>query len=119
MAVIQFDPGCDGDRLAFREDGGEDLGRCGFFWLGGFKSDMEGAKAEAIAALARETRRPSLRFDYSGHGKSGGVFTEGTISRWLGQSLHMFTAHAPGRRIVIGSSMGGWLVLLLVRSLRS
>jgi pimeloyl-ACP methyl ester carboxylesterase len=79
---------------------------------------MEGAKAEAIAALARETRRPSLRFDYAGHGKSAGVFTDGTISRWLAQALHMFTTHAPGKRIVVGSSMGGWLALLLLLELR-
>jgi pimeloyl-ACP methyl ester carboxylesterase len=119
MAVVQFDRGPEGDKLAYLEDGGgQDLGRCGFYWLGGFKSDMEGAKAEAIAALARETRRPSLRFDYSGHGKSGGVFTDGTISRWLAQSIHMFTTRAPGKRIVVGSSMGGWLAMLLLQALR-
>jgi pimeloyl-ACP methyl ester carboxylesterase len=119
MAVVQFDRGPEGEKIAYLEDGGgQDLGRCGFFWLGGFKSDMEGAKAEVIAALARETRRPSLRFDYSGHGKSGGVFTDGTISRWLAQALQMFATRAPGKRIVVGSSMGGWLALLLLQALR-
>jgi pimeloyl-ACP methyl ester carboxylesterase len=108
----------DGTRIAYREDGGgSTTGRCGFFWLGGLKSDMEGAKAETIAMLARDTRRPSLRFDYSGHGKSGGHFADGTISLWLEQAVHMFTKRAPGRRIVIGSSMGGWLALLLQRKL--
>ena len=105
-------------KLAYREDGAEDIARCGFFWLGGFKSDMEGSKAEALAALARDTRRPGFRFDYSGHGASGGEFLDGTISGWLAQSLHMFTRKAPGRRIVVGSSMGGWLALLLYRELR-
>ncbi len=117
--MVQFDRGPDGEMLAYLEDGSsQDLGRCGFFWLGGFKSDMEGGKAEALAALARETRRPSLRFDYSGHGKSGGVFADGTISRWLAQSVHMFATRAPGKRIVVGSSMGGWLAMLLLRALR-
>lgn len=118
MAETQFEQMPDGTRIAYREDGGGDtLGRCGFFWLGGFNSDMEGAKAGTIATLARDTRRPSLRFDYSGHGKSGGLFADGTISIWLAQAAHMFTARAPGRRIVIGSSMGGWLALLLLRKL--
>lgn len=119
MAGEQFDTMTDGTRIAFHQDGGgEDLGRCGFFWLGGFMSDMEGSKALSLAGLARETRRPSLRFDYSGHGKSGGLFVDGTISAWLEQSLHMFTKRTGGRRIVIGSSMGGWLALLLLQALR-
>ena len=106
----------DGLRIAYREDGASDkLLRCGFFWLGGFKSDMTGGKAEAIADLARATRRPSLRFDYSGHGQSGGLFVDGTISQWLDQAHHMFCRHAPRRAVVIGSSMGGWLAMLLLR----
>ncbi len=118
MSTAQFDMAPDGTSIAFLEDGGGDgLGRCGFFWLGGFKSDMEGSKAEALAALARETRRPSLRFDYSGHGRSGGLFIDGTISAWLDQSLHMFRTRTKGRRIVVGSSMGGWLALLLLKAL--
>ena len=59
-----------------------------------------------------------MRFDYSGHGKSDGLFVDGTISAWLEQSLHMFTRRTRGRRIVIGSSMGGWLALLLLRALQ-
>ena len=117
MTAIQHEI-FEGTRLAFREDGREDISRCGFFWLGGFKSDMEGSKAEALGALARETRRPGFRFDYSGHGASEGEFLQGTISHWLAQSCHMFTRKALGRRIVVGSSMGGWLALLLYRELR-
>jgi pimeloyl-ACP methyl ester carboxylesterase len=117
MADIQFESMPDGTRIAYREDGGDALGRCGFFWLGGFNSDMDGSKAGAIATLARDTRRPALRFDYSGHGKSGGRFADGTISLWLEQALHMFAKRALGRRIIIGSSMGGWLALLLLRQL--
>jgi len=117
MTGIKHENLPSGLSLAYREDGREDVARCGFFWLGGFKSDMEGSKAEALGALARETRRPGFRFDYSGHGASGGDFLEGTISGWLAEAVHMFTARAPGRRIVVGSSMGGWLALLLWREL--
>jgi pimeloyl-ACP methyl ester carboxylesterase len=118
MTSIKHENAPDGISLAYCEDGPEDIARCGFFWLGGFRSDMEGSKAQALAALARDTRRPGFRFDYSGHGASGGAFLDGTISGWLAQSLHMFTRKAPGRRIVVGSSMGGWLALLLCRELR-
>jgi pimeloyl-ACP methyl ester carboxylesterase len=118
MTGIKHENAPDGTSLAYLEDGPEDHARCGFFWLGGFRSDMEGSKAEALADLARGTRRPGFRFDYSGHGASGGEFLNGTITGWLGQSLHMFTRMAPGRRIVVGSSMGGWLALLLYRELR-
>jgi pimeloyl-ACP methyl ester carboxylesterase len=118
MPSIKHENAPDGISLAYREDGPEDSARCGTFWLGGFMSGMEGAKAEALAALARDTRHPGFRFDYSGHGASGGEFLDGTMSGWLAQSLHMFTRKAPGRRIVVGSSMGGWLALLLYRELR-
>jgi pimeloyl-ACP methyl ester carboxylesterase len=117
MTSIKYENAPGGDRIAYREDGVADQGRCGVFWLGGFKSDMEGSKAESLATLAGRTGRPSLRFDYSGHGASGGRFTEGTISGWLAQSCHMFLTKAQGPRIVVGSSMGGWLALLLYRHL--
>jgi pimeloyl-ACP methyl ester carboxylesterase len=118
MSVIEYDRGPGGVRLAFRQDGASDSGgRCGFFWMGGFMSDMDGAKAETLAGLARETRRPSTRFDYSGHGSSAGEFLEGTISGWLEQSIHMFITHTIGRRVIVGSSMGGWLAALLAKTL--
>lgn len=118
MADVDFEQGPGGVKLAFLQDGAaDDLGRCGFFWLGGFMSDMMGSKAEALAALARETRRPGLRFDYSGHGQSEGLFTDGTISDWLEQSIHMFITKTHSKRIIVSSSMGGWLALLLARVL--
>ena len=118
MTGVDFEQGPGGAKLAYRGDGpADDLGRCGFFWLGGFLSDMTGTKAEALAALARETRRPSLRFDYSGHGQSGGLFTDSTISDWLEQAIHMFIAKTHSKRIIVGSSMGGWLALLLAKTL--
>jgi pimeloyl-ACP methyl ester carboxylesterase len=118
MTDTQYETMADGTTIAYREDGGDAAGRCGFFWLGGFRSDMTGSKADSLAALARDTRRSAIRFDYSGHGESGGFFVDGSISTWLEQSLTMFTRKAPGKRIIVGSSMGGWLAMLLYRTLR-
>ena len=90
----------------------------GLFWLGGYKSDMKGTKAQALADWAIENKRACVRFDYSGHGESGGAFTDGTIGRWLAESLAVFDACCRGPQVLVGSSMGGWLALLLVRALR-
>ena len=90
----------------------------GLFWLGGFKSDMQGTKAQALDRWAQARGRACLRFDYSGHGESGGDFKDGTIGRWLAESLAVYTNLAKGPQVVIGSSMGGWLALLLARALR-
>jgi pimeloyl-ACP methyl ester carboxylesterase len=118
MASVDFEQAPDGNRLAYMQDGpADDVGRCGFFWLGGFMSDMMGAKAESLANLARETRRPATRFDYSGHGRSSGMFVDGTISAWLEQATHMFMTRTNSKRIIVGSSMGGWLALLMARLL--
>jgi pimeloyl-ACP methyl ester carboxylesterase len=89
----------------------------GLFWLGGFKSDMAGTKALALDAWAAERGRACVRFDYSGHGISGGEFTDGTIGRWLEESLAVFDAFCEGPQIVVGSSMGGWIALLLARAI--
>ena len=90
----------------------------GLFWLGGFKSDMKGTKAVALDAWARQHGRAMIRFDYSGHGESGGDFTDGTIGRWLEESARgVRGVAAAGPQVVIGSSMGGWLALLLAREL--
>jgi pimeloyl-ACP methyl ester carboxylesterase len=91
----------------------------GLFWLGGYKSDMKGTKAQALADWAAERGRACVRFDYSGHGESEGAFTDGTIGRWLAESLAVFDACCRGPQVLIGSSMGGWLALLLVRALRN
>jgi len=90
----------------------------GLFWLGGYKSDMKGTKAQALADWAAQQRRGFVRFDYSGHGESGGAFTDGTIGRWLAESLAVFDACCRGPQVLIGSSMGGWIALLLIRALR-
>ena len=119
MGQIAFDETLRGFRLAFQKDGAsDDISPCGFFWLGGYKSDMTGTKAENLADLARSSRRNLLRFDYSGHGQSDGLFVDGTISLWLEQATHMFLRHTQNPRIVVGSSMGGWLALLLIKRLQ-
>jgi pimeloyl-ACP methyl ester carboxylesterase len=118
MPKVEYDAGLRGARLAYLRDGSPDeLGDTGFFWLGGFKSDMTGSKAQALAELAHATRRTCLRFDYSGHGQSEGVFEDGTIGNWLEQATHMFLNQSRNKRIIVGSSMGGWLALLLARKL--
>jgi pimeloyl-ACP methyl ester carboxylesterase len=99
-------------------EGKSDNKRPGLFWLGGFKSDMKGTKVEALDRWAESQGRACLRFDYSGHGESGGDFTDGTIGRWLEESVAVYTRFARGPQVVIGSSMGGWLALLLARELR-
>ena len=90
----------------------------GVFWLGGFKSDMKGTKAVALDEWAAKTGQACLRFDYSGHGESGGAFTDGTIGRWLEDSIAVFETFAQGPQVLVGSSMGGWIALLLARELR-
>ncbi|HEY8336945.1 MAG TPA: alpha/beta hydrolase, partial [Tardiphaga sp.] len=89
----------------------------GLLWMSGFKSDMQGGKAVALDAWAAEHGRACVRFDYSGHGESGGAFVDGTIGRWLEDSLAVFDAYCQGPQVVIGSSMGGWMALLLARAL--
>ncbi|RYH05617.1 MAG: alpha/beta hydrolase [Alphaproteobacteria bacterium] len=89
----------------------------GVFWLGGFRSEMTGLKASALDALGAETGTAVTRFDYSGHGQSGGNFLLGTITRWLEEALAVVSAtHGP--QVLVGSSMGGWIALLLARELR-
>ena len=118
MGRVAFDDNLPGCRLAYMKDGAaDDIGPCGIVWLGGYKSDMTGTKAENLADLARASRRNLLRFDYTGHGQSDGLFVDGTISGWLEQATHMFLRHTQNPRIIVGSSMGGWLALLLARRL--
>jgi pimeloyl-ACP methyl ester carboxylesterase len=89
----------------------------GLFWLSGFNSDMHGTKAIALDAWAAERNRACVRFDYSGHGESGGAFVDGTIGRWLEETVAVFEQFCAGPQVVIGSSMGGWMALLLAREM--
>jgi len=89
----------------------------GLVWLGGYCSDMLGGKAQHLDQWAQANDHAMLRFDYSGHGESGGEFKDGTISLWLEQSLAVYRAYTKGPQILIGSSMGGWLALRMAQEL--
>lgn len=104
----------DGEEIAYLIEAPEmpAPGRIGLTWLGGFKSDMTGTKAEAIAAYAKARGRHYLRFDYFAHGASSGRFREGTIGRWKEDALAAIDALSQGPQVLIGSSMGGWIALL-------
>lgn len=112
---LKVGTGSSGRRIAIRSREGTGPG---LVWLGGFKSDMRGTKAAALDAWAAAHGRACLRFDYSGHGESEGDFRQGTIGRWLEESLAVFAACCRGPQILVGSSMGGWIALLLARALR-
>ncbi len=88
----------------------------GVVFLGGFRSDMEGTKALYLEAWAREQGRAFLRFDYSGHGSSGGDFEDGAIGDWA-EDAAAALGLTEGPQILVGSSMGGWISLLLARAM--
>ena len=111
---IEVGEGSGRRRIAVRARAGSGPG---LFWLGGFNSDMRGTKALALDAWAMEHGRACIRFDYSGHGESGGAFIDGTIGRWLEEGLAVFEQFCRGPQVVIGSSMGGWMALLLARAI--
>ena len=85
----------------------------GVLFCGGFMSDMSGSKATALASHCRQQGRAFVRFDYSGHGASGGRFADGCIGDWLGDALAVLDELTTGPQVVVGSSMGGWISLLL------
>lgn len=105
-------------RIALRWSAGSGEGPQ-LLWLPGFLSDMASTKAMAVAAWAEANDRPMMRFDYSGHGLSGGDFLQASIGDWLEEAIAAWGRMGPEPRIVIGSSMGGWLALLLARHLAS
>lgn len=87
----------------------------GVVFLGGFKSDMEGTKAIHLENWARAQGRSFLRLDYSGHGQSSGEFTEGCIGEWADDAQAVIEAVCEGPQVLVGSSMGGWIALLLAK----
>jgi pimeloyl-ACP methyl ester carboxylesterase len=91
--------------------------RPGVMWFPGFKSDMTSTKATVLSDWARSRGVACTRFDYSGHGKSGGEFRDGTVGRWLEEGAAVFAQLAAGPQILVGSSMGGHIALLLLRQL--
>ncbi len=99
----------EGESLAWRRTPGAGPT---VLWLGGFRSEMAGTKGEALAAWAKGAGRDFLRFDYFGHGASGGDFEAGTITRWRGDALAVIDRLTDGPLVLVGSSLGGWLALL-------
>ncbi len=99
----------DGPSLAYRRAAGRGPG---VVFLGGFMSDMTGEKARALDAFCRRSGRAFLRFDYRGHGASGGRFEDAVLSDWLADTLAVLDRLTEGPQILVGSSMGGWLMLL-------
>ena len=97
-------------RLAYRAAPGAGPG---VVWLGGFRSDMTGTKAEHLARWTAAAGRAFLRFDYSGHGASEGRFEELVLSNWLDDALAVFDRLTAGPQLLVGSSMGGWIAALL------
>ncbi len=106
---LMLGEGADARRLAIRRRDGEGPA---LVWLGGFRSDMMATKACALDEWACDRGRACVRFDYSGHGESGGRFEDGTIGRWLADSLAVIAGETQGPVVLVGSSMGGWLALL-------
>ena len=88
-------------------------------WLGGYRSDMSGTKAVELDRFAEREGLGCIRFDYSGHGESGGDFRLGTISRWLEEAIAVIKDQKPHSMILVGSSMGGWIALRLIQELKN
>lgn len=103
----------DGSTIAYHRLAGKPGEDPGVMFLGGFMSDMTGSKAQFLDRLCRAHGWPFLRFDYGGHGQSSGRFEEGSIGAWAADALAVFDAQTEGPQILIGSSMGGWMMLLL------
>ncbi|AOL24948.1 Alpha/beta hydrolase family protein [Erythrobacter litoralis] len=114
MTDIRFHDMPDGRRIALRKADG--AGPCLVF-LPGYMSDMAGGKASALFEQARDEGRAALLLDYSGCGESSGSFADGTLSRWRDEVLALVESHVNAPIILVGSSMGGWLMLLVGEAL--
>ena len=101
-----------GRELAFSQSNGDGPG---IVFLGGFMSDMAGTKALKLAAWCKKQKRPFLRFDYSGHGASSGSFVDGCIGDWAEDAQAAITTLTEGPQVLVGSSMGGWISLLMAQ----
>lgn len=102
-----------GRRIAYHQTAGQGPG---VVFLGGFKSDMQGTKAVYLQDWAERNGRAFLRFDYSGHGQSSEDFLDGAIGDWFEDAQAAVTGLTEGPQVLVGSSMGGWIALLLARA---
>ena len=114
MSDVQFHEMADGQRIAYRYAEGKGPA---LVFLPGYMSDMDGGKATSIFAAAQEERRACLLLDYSGCGQSSGEFADGSLSIWRDDVLALIDACIDGQVVIIGSSMGGWLMLLVAEAL--
>ncbi|MFV2053557.1 alpha/beta hydrolase [Aliiroseovarius sp. YM-037] len=103
-----------GRRIAYHKTDGAGPG---VVFLGGFKSDMEGTKAIYLEDWAKAQGRAFLRFDYSGHGQSSESFTDGSIGDWAEDAMAAISELTDGPQVLVGSSMGGWIALLVCRAM--
>ena len=113
MAAPEYLDTPAGRRIAYRRTPGEGPA---MVFLGGFVSDMEGTKAVHLEAWATARGQAFLRFDYSGHGASSGAFDEGAIGDWAADAMAVLDALVEGPALLVGSSMGGWIALLIARA---
>lgn len=104
----------NGHEIAFHKQDGAGPG---VVFLGGFKSDMEGTKAQHLHEWAKAKGRAFLRFDYTGHGQSSGAFVDGCIGDWAGDTKAAIEKLTDGPQVLVGSSMGGWISLLVCRAM--
>ncbi len=111
--MAEFLETAQGRKLAYHRSAGAGPG---IVFLGGFMSDMSGTKAVWLEEWARAQGRSFLRFDYSGHGESSGAFEDGCIGDWAEDALAALTTLTKGPQVLVGSSMGGWIALLLARA---
>src|SRR5262245_42528882 len=114
VSFLSVGVGVAARRIAYLRDAGS---APGVIWLSGFCSEMTSTKASALATWAKQQGLAALRFDYSGHGRSGGRLQDGSISRWLEEAEAVFTQLSRGPQVLVGSSMGGYIALLLLRAL--
>lgn len=112
MTKAEFLTTPQGRRIAFHKTEGRGPG---VVFLGGFRSDMDGTKALFLQDWAQSQGRAFLRFDYSGHGQSSGAFLDGAIGDWFEDALAAITILTDGPQVLVGSSMGGWIALLVAR----
>ena len=105
----------DGQTIAYHRTPGATPG---VVFCGGYASDMTGTKAVALEEFCRARGRAFVRFDYLGHGASSGDFAEGTIGRWADDAIAVIDALSEGPQVLVGSSMGGWIMLLAARARR-
>jgi len=112
MTKPAFFTTAQGRKIAYHKSEGRGPG---VVFLGGFMSDMQGSKALYLEQWARDQGREFLRFDYSGHGESFNDFTDGCIGDWADDAYEVISHQTTGKQILVGSSMGGWISLLVAK----